>query len=131
VSTEESKALAMRFHACDLGDYGNLLSEDFQGHDGMGHTWGRGFQIAGLVADLQSFSGFHDVIHDVVAEEGKVALRFTRSGRFVAKFENFEPTQQECSFEGLEILHVRDGKIVEAWDYNDDETVARTLRGEE
>lgn len=131
MSIEKNKDIARRFHACDPDDYAALMSEDFVGHDAMGHDWDREFQIAGLQADLEAFTGLHDDIHDIVAEEGKVAVRFTRVGVFVAKFESFEPTNSEVCFDVMELMHLRDGKIVEVWDYNDDAKVARTLRGEE
>jgi hypothetical protein len=64
------------------------MSEDFSGHDSLGHTWDREFQVAGLKADIESFTGLHDTIHDLVAADDVVAIRFTRSGVFEAKFED-------------------------------------------
>ncbi len=130
MSADVNRALAIRFHACDINDYCNLMSSDFIGHDAMGHSWNRDFQVAGLVADLEAFSGLRDRIDDLLVDGERVAVRFTRSGLFVRKFESFAPTNREVNFDVLEILHIRDGLIAEAWCYNDDSTVARTLSGE-
>jgi predicted ester cyclase len=130
MTVDHIRSLAQRYHACDPNDYADLITEDFEGHDGMGHTWKKKFQVDGLLADLQSFAGLHDVIHDTIVEGGKVAVRFTRSGTFVRKFEEYEPTNGSVNFDVIEILAFRDGKICEGWFYNDDSTVARTLRGE-
>jgi predicted ester cyclase len=130
MSTEQNRRIAERFHACDADDYAELMSPDFKGHDAMGHTWDREFGVAGLRSDLEAFSGLHDDVHDLIVEGDKVAVGFTRSGLFTAKFESFEPTHKHVKFDVMEILHIRDGQIREGWFYNDDGTVARALKGE-
>ena len=107
------------------------MSESFAGHDLLGHDWDREFQVAGLVDDLAAFEGLHDTIHDLVAEGDTVAVRFTRSGVFTSRYQDFEPTQAEVRFPVMEMMKIRDGRIVELWDYNDDSQVIRILRGEE
>ena len=131
MSIEKSKALARRFHSCVLDGFADLMSADFVGHDIVGHTWDRDFQIAGLAADIASFEDLHDTIHDIVAEGDKVFVRFTRSGKFKTRYEDFEPTNQEVEFPVMEMIRISDDKIVEIWDYNDDGQVIRILRGEE
>ena len=122
--------IARRFHECILDGYGSLMSEDFTGHDILGHDWDREFQIRGLEEDIAAFDNLHDTIHDIFAEGDKVAVRFTRSGVFNHKFEKYEPTHREVNFEVMEIIHISNGKIVEIWCYNDDGQVDRILKGE-
>jgi predicted ester cyclase len=128
MSTEESRRVALLFHNCNLEEHKLLLSESFVGHDAMGHSFGSDFQIKGLEVDLKAFAGLHDEIHDVVSENDKVAIRFTRSGKFTKQFEDFTPTNNEVHFHVLEILHIKDGQVCEAWFYNDDGTIANELR---
>ena len=87
--------------------------------------------MAGLAADMASFEGLHDVVHDIVAEDDTVAVRFTRSGVFRTKYQDFQPTNTEVHFPVMELLRISGGKIVEIWDYNDDSQVIRILRGEQ
>ncbi len=129
MSRKENEQLARRFHECNLGGYRELMSEDFVGHDILGHTWDREFQVAGLAEDIASFDGLHDVIHDVVADNDGAAVRFTRTGVFTTQYQDFEPTQREVRFPVMELLRISDGKIVEVWDYNDDSQVIRILKG--
>lgn len=131
MSLDENRALARRFHSCSLDGYQELMSDDFAGHDILGHTWDRAFQVSGLAEDLASFEGLHDTIHDLVADGDRVAVRFTRSGVFTARYQIHEPTHREVHFAVMEILRVSRGRIAEAWDYNDDGQVIRILRGEE
>jgi predicted ester cyclase len=131
MSPDENKDLARRFHSCDLDGYRELMSDDFVGHDILGHTWDREFQVKGLEEDLASFEGLHDSIHDIVADEDRIAVRFTRSGVFSTRYQIYEPTNREVSFPVMEFLHISHGKIAEVWDYNDDGHVMRILRGEQ
>ena len=95
------------------------------------HTWDREFQIKGLADDLASFENLTDTIHDIAAEDDKVFIRFTRSGIFTAKYENYEPTNREVHFPVMELLRISNGQIAEIWDCNDDSHVIRILKGEE
>ena len=129
MSLQENKQLARRFHECKLDGYRELMSVDFTGHDAPGHTWDREFQVKGLAEDIASFEGLHDILHDVVAEGDTVVVRFTRSGVFKSKYQEFEPTNKEVHFPVMELIRIADGKIVEIWDYNDDSQVVRILEG--
>ena len=134
MSLEDNKHIARQFHACNMDGYGDLISEDFVGHDNLGHTWDKAFQIAGLRADTKALEGLHDTIHEIVAEGDSVAVRFTRSGIFNAKYEDevssFEPTHKEAKFPVMELLHFSNGRIVGLWAYNDDSQAERILKGE-
>jgi len=130
MSLEENKALVRRFHDLNLADMDGILAPSFIGHDLGGHTWNRDEHKKFLAEDLASFADLHDTIHDIVAEGDYVVVRFTRSGIFKAKYQDYEPTNKTVSFPVMELIHIVNGSIVEIWDYNDDAQVVRALKGE-
>ena len=121
--------IARRFHSCTLDGYESLMSENFIGHANFGPPWNREFQVKGLREDIAAFDKLHDTIHDIFTDDNKVAVRFTRSGIFNRRFENYEPTHKEVYFDVMEIIHISEGKITEIWCYNDDGQIDRILRG--
>ena len=131
MTSADNLEIARNFHSCVLDGYESLMSEDFIGHDILGHDWDREFQVKGLKEDITAFDNLHDMIHDIFTDGDKVALRFTRSGIFNQKFENYEPSHKTVNFKVMEIMHISEGKIVEIWCYNDDEQVDRILKGED
>ena len=56
---------------------------------------------------------------DTVAEGDRVAARCAVRGRHQADTLGFAATQQPVDFEGICIVRIRDGKIVEAWNHFD------------
>ena len=131
MSLEENKALVRRFHDLNLADMDVILAPSFIGHDLGGHTWNRDEHKKFLAEDLASFADLHDAIHDIVAEGDYVVVRFTRSGIFRAKYQDYAPTNKTVNFPVMELIRIVNGKIVEIWDYNDNSQVIRALKGEE
>ena len=54
-------------------------------------------------------------IHDVVAADGKVAVRFTNSGTQTGTFMGAPATGKRADWLGIAIYSVVGGKIAEAW----------------
>jgi predicted ester cyclase len=54
-------------------------------------------------------------IHDVIAKDDKVVLRFTNSGTNVGPFMNNPPTGKHAEWLGMGIYTVCEGPITEAW----------------
>ncbi len=55
-------------------------------------------------------------VHDQIAEEDKVATRFTITGTFTAPFQDMKPNGEAIEFSGTNIMRIVDGKNVEEWD---------------
>lgn len=55
----------------------------------------------------------HLELHDIVAEGDRVAVSFTATGTHQAELFGGAPTGNKIRFEGMEIFHLKDGKIVE------------------
>lgn len=58
-------------------------------------------------------------VADIIAEGDLVAARCAVRGRHQAGALGFAATQREVEFEGITIVRVRGGKIVEAWNHFD------------
>jgi predicted ester cyclase len=93
-----------------------LWSEDLAWHGGsLGEIHGLASYKAFLRAAAEgAFSGMHLTVHDVVAADGKVAVRFTNSGTHTGTFMGAPATGKRAeSWSGGHTVVA--GKITEAW----------------
>ena len=63
----------------------------------------------------EAFPDMHLTIEDTLAEDDKVAVRFTFRGTHKAEFAGIAATDKKVEIGGLEIAHLKDGKVVEHW----------------
>ena len=63
----------------------------------------------------EAFPDVRVVVEDMVAEGDKVAARCSVRGRHRGDTLGFAATRQPVEFDGITIVRVRGGKIVEAW----------------
>ena len=63
----------------------------------------------------EAFPELEVVVEDTVSEGDKVAARCTVRGRHRGDTLGFKATDSPVEFDGICIVRVRDGKIVEAW----------------
>lgn len=63
----------------------------------------------------EGFSDWHESIEDIIAEKNKVRIRLTFSGTHTGEYRGFAPNGKRHSVVGVNIYHIKDGKIVEAW----------------
>jgi steroid delta-isomerase-like uncharacterized protein len=66
-----------------------------------------------------AFSGMRLEVQDVVAADGKVAVRFTNSGTHSGPFMGAPATGKHAKWLGIAIYTIVDGKIADAW-YGED-----------
>lgn len=62
-----------------------------------------------------AFPDFESAVEDMVVEGDKVAVRSVNRGTHTGPLMGIPPTGKRVSWEGMAILRVRDGKIVERW----------------
>jgi predicted ester cyclase len=62
-----------------------------------------------------SFSKYHFTIEELVAEEDKVAFRWRSEGKHTGEFKSVAPSGRHATWTGTTIVHVRNGRIAEAW----------------
>ena len=69
-------------------------------------------------------------VEDVIAEDDRVATRWTLRGTHLAEFGDFRPTGNRIEVSGITIHRAAGGRIVEAWVSWDTLGLRRQLRGE-
>ena len=67
-----------------------------------------------------AFPDLHFTIHDTIAEEDKVAVRFVATGTHKGLFSGIEPTNNQVEIKCISMYRFKDGKIVEGWAIRDD-----------
>lgn len=78
---------------------------------------------------VAAFPDMHFTTHDLFAgEDDQVVVRFTMTATHEGEFAGIPPTGKTLSIEGIAIMRVVDGKIVEFWEKSDD--LMRQLGGE-
>jgi steroid delta-isomerase-like uncharacterized protein len=68
-----------------------------------------------LGAFLNAFPDCQFTIEDMIAEGDRVATKKTFSGTHTAEFNGIPPTGKEVTITFVDILRLRDGKIIEHW----------------
>jgi predicted ester cyclase len=76
---------------------------------------------------LAAFPDFRARIHDQVSEGDKVVTRKTFHATHEGEFMGIPPTGAELTFDVIDIVRVRDGRIVEHWNVVDQLALLRQL----
>jgi steroid delta-isomerase-like uncharacterized protein len=120
MSTEENKSIVRRFFEVgpskgDLIAANELLSPGFALHVPLPCSPG----IAGIndviSACRAAFEQLNVTVEDMVAEDDRVAARFTARGIHKGAFMGLPPTGKSITMTGIEIFRIENGKIAELW----------------
>ena len=78
-------------------------------------------KFRGALADFKNaMPDAHVIIHDMIAEGDKVAVRFTETGTHTGDdFAGVPSTGKRITWTGIGIYRIADGKLVEEW-FNED-----------
>jgi steroid delta-isomerase-like uncharacterized protein len=104
-----------------------LFAEDFVIHSAGKAVGPREKFKAWVRSFFRHIEGLKLDVHDIFAEGDKVITRWTCSGRFVGEMFGVKGRGQPISFTGMNIMTVRDGRIVEAWVERDALGLARQI----
>lgn len=120
-STQEDKALVVRFVE-EAQSRGNIEAVDeFLAEDFVDHSAIPGFSpdregVKRLFAAMHAaFEGFRAVVHQQVAEGGKVVTRKTLHGTHRGEFMGVPPTGTPVEIDVIDILYVEGGRITDHW----------------
>lgn len=119
---QDNKAVVRRFfdawNEADFEAIDELVAADAEHHDPMDPPdlppGPEGEKQ--LIQEYQS--AFPDAtldVEDMLAEENKVAVRWTATGTHDGEFMGIEPTGNNIEITGFEINQLADGQIVESW----------------
>jgi steroid delta-isomerase-like uncharacterized protein len=125
MSAEESKAIVRRFWSVweegniDLVD--ELLAPDYVNHTPASPDQPTGPEgVKGVVTMFRSaMPDLRVVIEDMIAEEDKVAVRYTLEGTHEGELFGVPPTGQRLSIKSISVERVSEGKIREHWRITD------------
>jgi predicted ester cyclase len=77
---------------------------------------------------LQSFSGIRVQVEDVIAEDDRMAIRWTAHMTHTGDALGIAPTGRPVVMGGSSFCHTRDGKITEGWNFMDFTRVLQQLQ---
>jgi steroid delta-isomerase-like uncharacterized protein len=118
---EDNKAVLRRFYR-EFWSEGRhevideLLSDDYVDHQPLpGSPSGKSGFAALLTTWRTGFPDMQEEVQDLIAEGDKVVGRFTMSGTHTGEFLGLAPTGRRVSMTGIDVVRIRDGRIVEFW----------------
>ncbi|TET40562.1 MAG: ester cyclase [Dehalococcoidia bacterium] len=126
MSIEENNAIARRWND-EIYDKGSLAAIDelfatnFVWHyapPGVAPDR-EGYKQENVTNLRASFADIQCTIEDMVAEEDKVAVRWTWHGTHTGEFWGIAPTGKQVTITGINVLRIVGGKIVEEWGESD------------
>lgn len=81
----------------------------------------KGPEAFSLVVNMwrSAFDDLHMTIEDLLAEDDKVANRFTTTGTHTGPLFGVPPTGRTMRVEGQEVHRITDGRVSESWVCND------------
>jgi predicted ester cyclase len=114
-----------------LDRFDALHDESFVDRASAGRATGREAFRQGIVDLLVAFPDLETRTEQVVVDAGGdvMAIRWSASGTFRARYLGCEPTGARVRLRGIEIVRVRDGRIVERWGEWDGLDLLAQLRG--
>jgi steroid delta-isomerase-like uncharacterized protein len=95
----------------------DLHAPDFVDHDSAGRpSDNEGFK-QGIVRLFEAFPDFQAKVRGLVVntDTGQVAVRWTATGTHRGEYLGAPPTGRQVTFKGIEIIRIRDERIVERW----------------
>jgi len=106
-----------------------LIAEDAVEHEPLPISTGEmRTDIRAWLTELRrAFPDYHVQIEDVIVEGDKVVARERITGTHVGPLLGIPPTGRPICVDGIDILRVDDGRIVEHWGLADGQTMVRQL----
>ena len=130
---QTEKQLVLRFidevaNRADLDIVDELVHADFFSHEVAASRGSGPAAVKQTIRRLhEAFAGFRVEYRDVLAENGRVAIRVRVSGRHVGEYHGLAPSGHEWSVQQIHIVRVVDGKLIEHWASRDDLGALRQL----
>jgi steroid delta-isomerase-like uncharacterized protein len=131
--SEENKERQRRFVEDYQGRRDESVGEELLADDFVNHA-----EVPGLANDREGvmlfhralwggFSDFRVEIHDLLADGDRVVTRKTFHGTHDGDFMGIPPTGKQVSWDVIDIVRYRDGRLVEHWNLVDQLGLLRQL----
>lgn len=111
----------------DLAAVERLLADDYVRHSAGGGRHGRNEFVAMMRTLHESFPDLDTRIDDLVADEARVAYRWTSTGLHTREYMGVPATQRRITAAGITFARIRDGLIAEEWTSWNKTSVLHTL----
>jgi len=94
-----------------------LHATNFVDHAPAGRAPDRKGFKEGILELYAAFPDFHAVIEDLIMDTtaGKVAVRWSATGTHRGVFMGISPTGRRVAFTGIEIIQIKNERIIERW----------------
>lgn len=117
---EANKEVARRFIdgvfvRQDPGAVDELAAEDFTAHTFGPLPPGREPLKQAMARAGAGVSEARFEIHDMIAEDDRVAVRLSTTARHTGTFMGLEPTGKRYTIDEIHIFRIRDGQVTEHW----------------
>lgn len=106
-----------------------LVAEDAVEHEALPISTGelRSDLRAWLTALRSAFPDYHVDLEDVIVQGDKVVVRERITGRNLGPFLGIPPTGRPICVDGIDIVMVSGGRVVEHWGLTDSQAMVRQL----
>ncbi len=111
-----------------VGLIDDLFAETFVGHFPGETVRGREGLRAQVIAHREAFPDWTEEVEDMIADQDRIAVRFTSHGTNLGDFLGNPPTRNRVEISEVAIFRLSDSKIVEQWVYPDMLSLQRQLR---
>lgn len=133
MSLDENKAVVRRLYdginARHLDVFDEVLASDYVHRSSPEYHFDReGLKEAVVTMFLRAFPDFQVTVDEMIAEGDKVMVRWTQRGTHLGPFLDHPASGRPVEYSGINIFHVRNGRIAEDTPYWDFEAVTRQLR---
>lgn len=119
MSTEENKAMLRRtIEEVNKGNYDavwDMMASDCVILDETGTTYSKPRYKERMDMILGAMPDYHLVIEDLLAEEDRVAVRYTESGTMKGELFGMAATGKKFTIPGIEIWRFENSKLKELW----------------
>lgn len=122
MSIEQNKTIARRiFAALNERDMDGVIAH--YKADCRFHGWGpdtlKTLDVAGnketMMALLDAFPNSQFPVHDIIAEDNRVAVPHSFQGTHLADFQGIPPTGKSVAVNAIVIFHMENDKVAETW----------------
>ena len=121
MGAEENRRLAQRFFdevmtGMDPAAAQEILAPEFATHHPNFPVATGPDGVLGVLNMLRSaLPDLEYAVQDIIADDATVAVRWLARGTHRGNFMGIQPTGNPVSVSGIDILHVRTGRVVEGW----------------
>jgi steroid delta-isomerase-like uncharacterized protein len=129
MAIEEIKALVRRFYE-EVFNNKNMAGIDaFVAPDIIDHGAPGGIESVkqAITMLLTAFPDLHLTLEDIIVEGDRVAVNWTMSGTHLGASLGMPPTGKQFTIPGVSLLHLENGKAVEAWIIQDQLSMLQQL----